>query len=264
MNVNKNQNLTMTEALQKTESTLLATKHKWMHMLPKHVEPDKAMHIIMNVVRNNIELLNSDHSSFWGAIYQVLNLGLRPDGIMGEAYMVPIGGQVKLFIGYKGLIALARRSGEIAKVTASVAREGDAFSYQMGDNESIEHAPATGMDRASSPITQAYVIVTLNNGEKVRAVMDRSELEEHKHKHARGANRKDSPWNTSFEQMALKTVIKKLFNSGSIPMSTDLSDALSDDGHIPNASMGTLQHEFITSLSAEEAEQPAEVVEAEA
>ena len=111
MNVNKNQNLTMTEALQKTESTLLATKHKWMHMLPKHVEPDKAMHIIMNVVRNNIELLNSDHSSFWGAIYQVLNLGLRPDGIMGEAYMVPIGGQVKLFIGYKGLIALARRSG---------------------------------------------------------------------------------------------------------------------------------------------------------
>ena len=240
----KEKQISLSDSLQKTETLLRETQQKWQHLLPAHIDPEQTFHLVMNVLRQNPELLNCSQPSFWGAIIQTMKLGLRPDGVMGEAYLVPFKGTVKLFIGYKGLIALARRSGDIAKITASVVREGDDFAYVMGDEEKIVHTPNPSPTRGEGAITHAYVIITQTNGEKVRLVMDAAAIDAHKQRYAKGASKKDSAWHTAEEQMTLKTVLRKMLNSGMIPLSTEVSDTLNADDSIEPLGFSDLSHSF--------------------
>ena len=221
-------NMNLNQAIKKTTTLLQETQHQWSRLMPPHVDADMMLGVFINLFKTNPTLLECEQTSLWSAIAQCCKLGLRPDGLLGEAYMIPYGHNGKLVIGYKGLLALARRSGEVAKISTAVVREGDHFEYTLGDEEKIVHSPTAESD---SPITHAYVIVTLTNGEKVRKVMTASEIEIIRSRYSKGSDKKSSPWNTSPDTMALKTVVRSLLNSGLVPMSIS-RQLLSDDGSV--------------------------------
>jgi len=52
--------------------------------------------------------------------------------------------EAQLIPGYRGYIALARRSGDVQSVAAQVVYENDRFSIRYGLNEDLEHVPAEG------------------------------------------------------------------------------------------------------------------------
>jgi hypothetical protein len=89
----------------------------------------------IEAVKMQLVQLNTDVApvSVMLATLACLQIGLRPDGATGHAYLIPIKGRVVLCIGYKGYVALAARSG-IKQIRAEVVFQDDRFDVASGDN----------------------------------------------------------------------------------------------------------------------------------
>lgn len=106
--------------------------------LPKHIAPDRMIRIVTTEIRKTPALANCDMQSFIGAVVQCSQLGLEPGSALGHAYLLPFGngksksGQpnVQLIVGYRGMIDLARRSGQIVSISARTVRESDKFHFE--------------------------------------------------------------------------------------------------------------------------------------
>lgn len=174
--------------------------------VPKHLNADRMARIAATEVRKNKALLNTEPTSFLGSVMQAAQLGLEPGSALGQAYLVPYGNQCQLIIGYKGMIDLARRSGQVLSLNAYAVREGDDFNFQLGLKPDIHHVPSLEADRIKKPITYVYAVATLKGGGYQFEVMSRAEIEAVKAK-AKSKN----IWNSYPEEMAKKTVIRRLF-----------------------------------------------------
>lgn len=174
--------------------------------VPKHLNADRMARIAATEVRKNKALLNTEPTSFLGSVMQAAQLGLEPGSALGQAYLVPYGNQCQLIIGYKGMIDLARRSGQVLSLNAYAVREGDDFNFQLGLKPDIHHVPRLEADRIKKPITYVYAVATLKGGGYQFEVMSRAEVEAVKAK-AKSKN----IWTNYFEEMAKKTVIRRLF-----------------------------------------------------
>lgn len=174
--------------------------------VPKHLNADRMARIAATEVRKNKALLNTEPTSFLGSVMQAAQLGLEPGSALGQAYLVPYGNQCQLIIGYKGMIDLARRSGQVLSLNAYAVREGDDFNFQLGLKPDIHHVPSLEADRIKKPITYVYAVATLQGGGYQFEVMSRAEVEA-----VRAKAKSKNIWNTYFEEMAKKTVIRRLF-----------------------------------------------------
>ncbi|EHL7675887.1 recombinase RecT, partial [Escherichia coli] len=126
--------------------------------LPRHMTAERMIRIATTEIRKVPALGNCDTMSFVSAIVQCSQLGLEPGSALGHAYLLPFGNKneksgkknVQLIIGYRGMIDLARRSGQIASLSARVVREGDEFSFEFGLDEKLIHRPGENED---APVT---------------------------------------------------------------------------------------------------------------
>lgn len=174
--------------------------------VPKHLNADRMARIAATEVRKNKALLSTEPTSFLGSVMQAAQLGLEPGSALGQAYLVPYGNQCQLIIGYKGMIDLARRSGQVLSLNAYAVREGDDFNFQLGLKPDIHHVPSLEADRIKKPITYVYAVATLKGGGYQFEVLSRAEVEA-----VRAKAKSKNIWNTYFEEMAKKTVIRRLF-----------------------------------------------------
>ena len=120
---------------------------------PGTMTPDHFARVVLTLCGKNPRLMECNGASLIGAVMQSAQLGLSPDPVLGEAWFVPFKGVVTFIPGYKGLIKLAYQSEQVAKVSAHVVRDGDAFDYEYGLREKLSHRPANDPDR---PMTHAY------------------------------------------------------------------------------------------------------------
>jgi recombination protein RecT len=235
---------------------------KWAKLLPAHVSAERVLRLIIGAVRDNPRLMEGG-TSLYSAIIKGCQAGLEPDGMLGEAYLVPFGGEVKLVIGYKGYLKLARNTGEVANVQTSVVREGDSFDWAEGDEAFIKHKPAADANRNKQPLTHVYGIITLANGHKVRSVWDVARLVAHRDQYVK-ASGPDSPWQTATEQMYIKTVLISMLTGGLVPQSPELKKAIELDGSI-DSTHADLFVNYVENTAREDQRiaQPAEPVEVE-
>src|SRR6185437_2021004 len=87
-------------------------------LLPKHLTPERMLKIALSTTARTPALLACTPQSIVLAVMQAAELGLEPGGLLGESYLVPYGSEAKLIVGYRGLVALARRSGTLASIEA--------------------------------------------------------------------------------------------------------------------------------------------------
>ena len=233
-----------------TIMTLLETyKDQIARALPRHLSVDRMVRIAMTEIRRTPQLLKADPASLFGAVIQAAQLGLEP-GINGQAYLVPFRNgrtgriEVQFIPGYKGLMDLARRSGKVKKIVARVVREGDEFEYQLGTNEFIRHIPRSGPDAKA---VAAYAVAVLEDGTEQFEVMLREEIDRIRQR-SKAAN--SGPWATDYEEMAKKTVARRLCKY--LPASVELSHAVALD---EVAEAGRSQrHEAILDISPADAD----------
>lgn len=207
--------------------------------LPKHVTADRLARIALTEVRKVPKLAQCDQTSFLGAIMQCAALGLEPGGALGHCYLIPFENrraertEVQFIIGYRGMLDLARRSGQIVSLTARAVRKGDEFNYRFGVDETIHHVPADG-DRG--PITHVYAIAKLKDGgvqfevmsiADVHKVRDNSQGYKTAMRYAKPGQPASTPWVEHEEPMALKTVTRRLFKW--LPVSIELQSAIAND-----------------------------------
>ena len=216
--------------------------------LPRGMDAHRFMRIVWTECRKNPALVHATPDSLFQACITAAQLGLEVGSHLGQCYLVPFtvtrktreGGwvnipQAQLIIGYKGLIALARKSGEMVSLNAYVVHEKDQFSYQLGLHPDIQHIPSAEAD--PGPITFVYAVANFVGGGVQFEVMSRAEIEAVRDasqgwKSAQASAKKygkpaKGPWAEHFSEMARKTVVRRLAKY--LPLSVEAARAVAVD-----------------------------------
>jgi recombination protein RecT len=170
-------------------------------------------------VSRNPGLLKCTQASFLESMVRAAELGLRFAGAGGEAYLVPYKSRCTLIIGYRGLCALARRTGIVTRIEARVVHEKDVFEVGYGTGQTLVHRPHLGADRGE--IIAAYAVAELRDSDDQIEVMTRAELDLVRKRSPSGS---DGPWVSDFAEMCRKTVLRRLCKY--LPFATAFEDAL--------------------------------------
>jgi len=206
--------------------------------LPAVMTPERFVRIAQSALSGNPALQQCTPTSFCGALMTAAQLGLEPNTPLGQAYLIPFKNhgimECQFQLGYKGLIALAYRSGQVASIQAEVACENDDFEYEMGLEPKLHHRPAAANRGAP---THYYAVWKTKDGAVGFAVMSVEDIKVHAKKFSKAvAQGRTSPWDTSFDEMAKKTVLKKALKYA--PLATDFQRGISSDSTIRDYTHG--------------------------
>jgi recombination protein RecT len=197
--------------------------------LPSNVAPDAFRNAAIVAVQDNPQIMDCEPESVFKSIRKLAAAGLVPDG--REAAMVPFntrenGRYVKKCQAMPmvfGLIKMARRSGDVTDIRAHTVYQKEydegRFVYVVGDDEKLEHRPILFGEKGDA--IAYYAIAKLKDGTVVRQFMDILEIEKIRKMAAsqrvKGGNDRYDPsdkpigiWKDHYEQMAHKTVIRRL------------------------------------------------------
>lgn len=184
--------------------------------LPKHITADRLMRVCLTELRRNPTLQRCDPMSFLGAVVTAASLGLEPGGALGQCYLIPYGKEVQFQIGYRGQIDIARRSGNIVSISARCIYEGDEYEIEQGTDEKLVHKPKFQSDK----VLFVYAVARLKDGGTQFEVMSADAIERHRKQYSKSRN----VWDTAWEEMAKKTLVRRLFKM--LPTSIELASAL--------------------------------------
>lgn len=186
------------------------TKKKFQEMLG-----NKAVGFLtslINTTNGNAQLQQADPNSILkaGAIAATLDLPIDPN--LGFAYIVPYNNKGKneaqFQMGYKGFVQLAIRTGQYKRINVTELYEGQFESYDPITDELKYNLD----NRLSDEITHYVAYFQTINGFEKYNVMSKEEIENHAKKFSKTYSYKGSSWQTNFNTMAKKTVLKLLLS----------------------------------------------------
>lgn len=151
--------------------------------LPAVMTPERFTRIALSALNTTPALNQCTPMSFLAALMNAAQLGLEPNTPLGQAYLIPYKNhgtlECQFQIGYKGLIELAYRSGQMQTIQAQTVYENDEFAYQYGLEPVLVHRPAYS-DRGE--VKYFYGIFKTVNGGYGMAVMSRAEMDLYSYK----------------------------------------------------------------------------------
>lgn len=189
--------------------------------LPKHINSDRFVRIAITTIRQNPKLAQCNQESLLGALMVSAQLGLEP-GVLGQCYLIPYGRECQFQIGYKGMIELLRRSGQLKDIYAYSVYENDEFEMAYGLNRDLKHKPNL-QDRGN--FIGCYCVAVLKDDARAFEYMTKDEIEAHGKKFSKTYG--NGPWKTDFEAMAHKTVVKKMLKW--LPVSVEFLEMAAKD-----------------------------------
>lgn len=196
--------------------------------LPSVITPERFTRMVFTALSTNPKLQQCTPNSFLGAMMQAAQLGVEPNTPIGQAYLIPYKNkgtlECQFQLGYKGLIDLCNRSGDIKDIQAHEVYENDLFEYEYGLEPKLKHVPA--MKDRGNVIAYYAVFHTVNGGYGFE-VMSKDDVIKHSQKTSQSYGSSFSPWTKYFDEMAKKTVVKKVLKFA--PIKTEFFKALSTD-----------------------------------
>ncbi|MCK4791875.1 MAG: recombinase RecT, partial [Desulfobacteraceae bacterium] len=151
----------MNDRMEKPETSYEGIK-KWLdnakmrgilaRTLPQSVPVEPWIHVALATIRRDSRLMYCDKISLMGAFMIIAGMGLRLEGVLGQAYIEPFNVKEKrngkwvvvrvdaqVQIGYKGFIDLAYRIPGVVELSVSTVRRGDHFEFMRGTNSNCVH-----------------------------------------------------------------------------------------------------------------------------
>lgn len=195
--------------------------------LPSMIKPERFTRMVISAISNNPALAECTPKSFLAAMMSSAQCGLEPNSVLGEAYIIAYRNkgtlEAQFQLGYHGMISLAARAG--TTVRAEAVYENDKFEYELGMNPVLKHMPAL-KDRGN---VIAYYATWKNADLKADgfAVMSKEDVENHAKKYSKAMASSSSPWQTNFDSMAKKTVIKQALKYA--PMNAEVQRLMTND-----------------------------------
>lgn len=197
--------------------------------LPSILTPERFTRMVMTALSNSPQLQQCTPASFLGAMMQAAQLGVEPNTPLGQAYLIPYKNkgtlECQFQLGYKGLLDLAYRSGEITVIQAHAVHQNDVFDYEYGLEAKLVHKPAI---TNRGPVIAYYAMYKQKDGGYGFEVASLEDIQQHASKYSvafkKGAS---TPWQTDFDAMAKKTVLKAALKYA--PLKSEFVKAVNTD-----------------------------------
>lgn len=228
--------------------------------LPEVLTPERFTRMALSAINNEPKLAECTPMSFIAALMNAAQLGLEPNTPLGQAYLIPYKNKGRLEcqfqLGYKGLIELAHRTGQVQMIQANVVREFDYFEYQYGLEPKLVHRLGEGSEQERGRITFIYGLFKLTNGGCGFDVSNKADMDAFAEKYAKSIGSASSPWNTNYAEMAAKTCLKRALKYA--PMSSGFQKAMSADESIKtelSVDMSEVKNECLPEPTGESVEE---------
>ena len=196
--------------------------------LPSVLTPERFTRICLSALSGNKALQKCEPKSFLAAMMTAAQLGVEPNTALGQAYLLPYRnhGQMEcqFQLGYKGLIDLAYRSGEVSVIQAHTVYENDVFEYELGMDPKLRHVPAKA-DRGEA--VAYYAMFKTKDGGYGFEVMSVDDVQRHAQRYSKSYGSGSSPWRSNFDEMAKKTVLKRALKYA--PLKSDFVRGVAQD-----------------------------------
>ena len=201
--------------------------------LPKFLDTDHFVRSAITEFRLNPALAECSVPSVLGYFMQAAACGLEPASMLGQCYAVPFNNkktgmkEAQFICGYRGMLSIARRSGEIASVVAEIVHEKDVFELEYGLEPKLTHKPY--IDGDPGAMRGAYCVVRFKGDgvEPLIKYMPKSEIDKHRNRSKASSY---GPWVTDYDEMAKKTVFRSVFKW--LPISIEQIQATTTDGAV--------------------------------
>lgn len=195
---------------------------------------------VLQIASQNQLLANAEPLSVYQAAIVAATLDLPLNQNLGFAYIVPYNQKVKgnngvwqtkqvaqFQMGYKGFIQLAQRSGQFKSIYASAIYEGQIINANPLDGYEFDFS------KSGTKIVGYAARFRLLNGFEATYYMTSEQVRAHASKYSKSYTNDKGLWNTDFESMALKTVLKLLLSKFA-PLSVEMQRAVISDQAIIN------------------------------
>ena len=196
--------------------------------LPSVITPERFTRMVLSALSSTPKLADCSPQSFLAAMMTAAQLGVEPNTALGQAYLLPYRnhGQMEcqFQLGYKGLIDLAYRSGEVSVIQAHTVYENDVFEYELGMDPKLRHVPAKA-DRGEA-VAYYAMFKTKDDGYGFE-VMSVDDVQRHAQRYSKSYGSGSSPWRSNFDEMAKKTVLKRALKYA--PLKSDFVRGVAQD-----------------------------------
>lgn len=187
-------------------------------VMPANIDRPRFFELAKSVLVEKPELMQCTPQSILGAFKKCAKLGFDP-GMPNEAHFVKYGDKCEFQSGYMGLIKAVKRDKSVKTIWPYAVYEGDEFYEELGSDPKLVHRPKRIPGAA---ITHYYALVKFVDSDPIWEVMSVAQIESHRDQYSKGQHRKDSAWQTNFDGMAKKTVLRKVVKY--LPMTQDLKE----------------------------------------
>lgn len=227
----------------------------------KFLTPDRMLRLCVNAVKKTPLLMQCDPQTVLGAMMASAALGLEPNTVQQQAFLIPYKKRVKrgsdwidtyecqFQVGARGFITLAYRSPHIKFITAEAIHDGDKFEHELGSSTFLKYAKTL---RERGPLLGSFSYVRFDSGaesacvlpldelmkirarsETYRALLRNVERAENERDRAKAQEKlAETPWVMWEDDMASKSAIKK--HAKQLPIAS--SDALAAAAELDNKS----------------------------
>ena len=219
----------MSEAIQKRTTAQIVrgkleeNRSAIMASLPRGFNFDRMCRTAINAISTTPAIAQCTPASVFLSCIRAFSVGLEPNSALAHGYLIPFKNkdvaEAQFMPSYRGMIELARRSGQVGAIYARDVREHDAFTIHLGTANSIEHTPKMDGDRGAA--IGFYAVFHLLSGGVDFEYMTVAEIDKVRATSKAGAS---GPWAEWPTEMAKKTVIKRLLKRA--PMSIELAGAI--------------------------------------
>ena len=151
------------------------------------------------------------------ALLSCAEFGIEPNG--RDAHLLPYGKTCQLIIDWKGLVKLAKQSGEVSIMRPDIVCENDYFTWKNGV---VDHEIDFKQPRGE--IVAAYSYVKTKDGEDDYEVLTLEEIDKVRNT---SKTKNSGPWVDFFSEMCKKTAVRR--HSKRLTLSPEFTKAVEID-----------------------------------
>lgn len=197
----------MANEVAKTFEDLLTDKLQMVaSALPKDFNRERFVQNCMCVCKDKPELQRTNKTDLMMGLLKGAYLGL--DFMNKECYLIPYGGKVEFQTDYKGECKFVKRYSirKIRDIYAKVVRAGDSFEEAVIDSVPVINFKPKPFNTAE--IVGAFAVVLFDDGGMDYESMSVADINSVRNNYSKASNSK--AWKNSFDEMAKKTVLRRL------------------------------------------------------
>lgn len=183
---------------------------------------------VLSVVNNNTLLQKANPKTIYSSAMIAASLDLPINPSLGFAAIVPYGNEAQFQIMTRGLIQLAIRSGQYARITNAIVHKGELVKYDPFKDEYEFDASK----KESDEVVGFMAYFRTNNGYEKYYYMTKEEAMAHGKQYSKSFNKENSLWRKTPDAMCLKTVLKLLLSKFGI-LSIEMQRAIKFDQGVP-------------------------------